>query len=398
MLPELCRELFDKDGNPLQLSIAKREFKVNEIHIVAKDLPFLIEPKTKRPYITKLSEILISEEIKTRNRALKCTVKIPEKIKKTKYELCKDLDFAYSAVEYLSTPGLAHEFSNSGFLAPIYFKPEVLNKYAMHPSYSLTLLSSTYGSITKLDEWQISFGVNASKNIIMWLGDIDELPLDEKFYLLSENVEPQFDVHSQFYNAQIENEWAQPNIESQLFKLREDTSALVEIVFSTPLYKLEGEIAETIGNLQKPIFWTDIHVANLTEALNRIFVESIDEKTVKTAINKIPPLTQTKNLKGLKLLSLLIEKLSNKESAYKIMTPFFVLNDYRGLLQHLQSEYDLIRIMKTINLRLELPEENLSHELIYTKLFQHMRKAYSDAYSIIKNFSFPTDESNREHA
>lgn len=89
MLPELCRELFDKDGNPLQLSIAKREFKVNEIHIVAKDLPFLIEPKTKRPYITKLSEILISEEIKTRNRALKCTVKIPEKIKKPNTNFAK---------------------------------------------------------------------------------------------------------------------------------------------------------------------------------------------------------------------------------------------------------------------------------------------------------------------
>ncbi|MNC64301.1 hypothetical protein D3C75_1144890 [compost metagenome] len=53
----------------------------------------------------------------------------------------------------------------------------------------------------------VPYGINQRGSVIMWLGDIVGLPEQEKMYLYSENIDPQHDLHSDFYNNQILGEW-----------------------------------------------------------------------------------------------------------------------------------------------------------------------------------------------
>jgi hypothetical protein len=167
---------------------------------------------------------------------------------------------------------------NAGFFPKVFGKSgqEPLDEASVKQHYKLSILSSTYGEIRFKDKWHISFGVNDNKKVVMWLGDINELPENEQYYLLSENIDPQFNLHSEFYKAQIDVQYAEPSIENEAFQARNTMIELGEQLHQASFYKLEGEIARVIGNLQKPIFWEDKHVSPVVEALNRIFLSSID--------------------------------------------------------------------------------------------------------------------------
>jgi len=135
----------------------------------------------------------------------------------------------------------------------------------------------------------------------MWLGDIDEHPVKEQHHLLSENISSAFDIHSDFFNAQIENQWSEGAIEDKFLNIRGEISDKVKDFYGDSLYKLPDEIGLTIAGLQKPIFWDDRHVAPVFESLNRIFIESLNENFLKYFLSsreiKIKP-----GARGLKLL------------------------------------------------------------------------------------------------
>ena len=61
-------------------------------------------------------------------------------------------------------------------------------KYIHHPLYGLDIGADTFGYIYKGDEHYLSFGINENNKVIMWLGDIVELNVEEQFYLRSENI------------------------------------------------------------------------------------------------------------------------------------------------------------------------------------------------------------------
>lgn len=85
--------------------------------------------------------------------------------------------FLYDRDDYYFLPGLIREWKK-GFLTPVFFNIEVLLKYMHHPNYSIDFGADTYGQIYKNNEHMISFGINENNRIIMWLGDINNLPID----------------------------------------------------------------------------------------------------------------------------------------------------------------------------------------------------------------------------
>lgn len=301
----------------------------------------------------------------------------PKRRGNKRYHYAAKYDFKYSSIDYEYIPGLYREF-NEGFLTPVYFNISVLNKYSQNPDYSLDLFSSTYGTISYKDEWNIQFGVNKNKNIIMWLGDIDSLHEEEKYYLRSENINSDHCIHSEFYNAQIDVKWADPCLENRVFRLRNDLSQLTKKLYQTPFYMLEGEVSDVISNLDKPIFWEDKHVSPVVESLNRIFVESLNTNGIKTIIKEQKPDIDTKGKKGLKLFSLYIEHILDKNNFNELMCPFFVLYDFRIMVCHLQSTNTKEEQLKGINKRLSIDEDNKSYEQIYDRLFSEMEKSYNE--------------------
>lgn len=220
----------------------------------------------------------------------------------------------------------------------------------------------------------------------MWLGDIDRLPVKEQQYLLSENISSAFDIHSDFFDAQIENQWSEDAIENKCLNLRSEISDKVKDFYGDSLYKLPDEIGLTIAGLQKPIFWEDRHVAPVVESLNRIFIESLNEDFLKYFLIsreiKITPGTR-----GLKLLEKVVENLSDPSAARTVMSPFFVLYDYRINVCHLQSQETVMTKTKAINERLSVDVSNTSHEVIYDSLFGKIYDSLTTIKTLIEMYS-----------
>lgn len=368
------------DGTKLALTFEDAEDVVDGITIKLKGMPLLTDRETGTLYKSPFTANVVSKLAAIAKRdglTVVDGVTPPMTLSTQRFkDYCPNVNFDYSAIEYFSVPGLAHGMSNNGFLAPVYFSLDVLNKYAQNPRYTLSILSSTYGSIWCADEWHISFGVNASKQVVMWLGDIHSLPMKEQQYLLSENIPSAFDLHSDFYDAQIENKWSEGAIENKCLRLREEFSEKVTAKFGANMYRLPNEIGKTISDLQKPIYWEDRHVATVVESLNRIFVESIDEKFLKAFLVAAGIKLQD-GLRALKLMEKFIEHLSKSAlDARAIMLPFFVLYDYRINVCHLQSEETVATKIQSINERIGLDVSNVSHEKIYDQLFSELEKSF----------------------
>ncbi|MDK2618101.1 hypothetical protein QO218_20525 [Vibrio vulnificus] len=395
---ENIEEYFDDKGRQLHLVYGQtsEKFIRENIDIVLDGIPYLINEDTKETYLTPFGRVLIEMLIgEAKPKGIReFTVTPPQHFTEQRFHFCDGLPFKYSALEYFSIPGLAQEFSNDGFLVPVYFNIEVLNKYTQNPDYELHLMSSTYGNLWFKDEWSIAFGVNRNKSVIMWLGDIDKLPKNEQFYLLSENIEPEYEVHSEFYEGQICVQWAEGALESKVFELRENLSELILNRFGSKLFKLDGEVSKVLANLQKPLFWQDKHVAPVIEALNRIFVESLCEKNIKEIIKKESPETDIKGFRGLKLLAALLNDVLEIESSAEIMRPFFVLYDYRVVMCHLQSEETVNEKMDSIFNRLDISDNDKHHETVYMSIFESMKVSLSRIIELIEekpNKAFKSD-------
>ncbi|MCD9840013.1 hypothetical protein LVR66_02100 [Klebsiella pneumoniae] len=379
MIVGLCnfdyQSYFTDDGLPLELSFEEIKTELLDVTVRCSGLPLLKEQKSGDIYFPDKSKMIIHYHVQEALKADERTIYIaPREDRKDKrYHFCEGFNFSYSSIDYEFIPGLYREW-NDGFLTPVFFNISVLNKYSQSPDYILDLFSSTYGNITnKNDEWIISFGINKNKKVIMWLGDIDKLPEKEKYYLLSENVESDHSIHSEFYNAQIDVKWSDPSIENEVFELRKKISDKANYKHGHPMNKLEGEISNIISNLDKPVYWEDKHVSPIIESLNRVFIESLNVELFKASISKLENKIDIKNLKGLKLYSLWLKEYLRMDDSDKIMCPFFVLYDFRIMVCHLQSEQSKSEQLKSINKRLNIDEENCDYEIIYEKLFEQLK-------------------------
>ncbi|NJQ21355.1 hypothetical protein HCO69_17155 [Pantoea sp. LS15] len=374
---------FTEAGNPLEISFDSVEFDLNDIKIKCYGLPLLKDEISKDYYFPDKSKMVIHSYVMDALEQNKTGVIITPKTNLTqkRYPYCVDLNFSYSSIDYEFIPGLVREW-NVGFLTPIFFNIDVLNKYSQSPNYTLDLFSATYGNIhSKLDDWIISFGINKNQKVIMWLGDIDELPKKEQHYLFSENIDSDHTIHSEFYNAQIDVRWSDPSIEHRVFELRKQVSDNAAEKFGQPINKLEGEVASIISNLDKPVFWEDKHVSPVIESLNRVFIESLNVEFFKSELLKIKSKDDVKNLKGLKLYSLWLKESLKIENADGIMRPFFVLYDFRIMVCHLQSDKSKSEQLQSINQRLGIEQDSIDYERIYNILFENLEISLSTIIS-----------------
>lgn len=370
---------FDERSNePLHLWFGKHFDIIDNKKVYLTNVPLLKNGKTGDVYYPDKTKQVIAYYLNEANKLDEGGIDLhPKGLGSKRYPYAEEFRFKYSSIDYEYIPGLYRPW-NEGFLTPVYFKIDVLNKYAQHPDYDLDLFSSTYGTISYKNEWDIQFGVNKSKNVIMWLGDIDSLPEQEKYYLRSENIDSVHCIHSEFYNAQIEVQWSEPSVENRVFGLRSNLSALTKEEHSNSLYMLDGEVSDTILNLDKPVFWEEKHVSPVIESLNRVFVESLNSTAIKSIIRELYPSVDVKNKKGLKLLSLYLEHILKIKEHEELMCPFFVLYDFRILVCHLRSTESRGELLARINERLGLNKDNQAYDLIYDKIFIEMEKSYTN--------------------
>jgi hypothetical protein len=371
-LDQIQRYFDETTGHPLHLCFDKYEVEIEGIKVLLEDVPLLKDEITDSIFYPDQTKHIIAHFLEDAKKMGELQAHICRRINpSTQYTYAKKYDFLYSHIDYDFIPGLTRPV-NEGFLTPVFFNIAVLNKYSQHPEYKLDLFSRTYGTIWHGTEWTMDFGINRNKKVIMWLGDIDQLPESEIYYLRSENVESDHDIHSEFYNAHIEVKFAKSSPQNKLIRERRTLNESVKSSYGWELFQLEGEVSKVIENLDTPVFWDDKHVSPAVESLNRIMVESINNASLKADLSQINPNLKTKDLASLKTLEYWLTERHSISNAKDLMCPLFVLNDFRILTCHLLPENKKQKSIRSINQRLGITESNLNNEIIYSTLIDKL--------------------------
>lgn len=200
---------YDVDGTPLDFCIKRKTIYYKGIRVVLDKLPYLINPINGNLYFTNSAVLIINAYVDSEVLNMRKEVRINQfgKFDRGRLLIDKNKNFKYSAAEYFFIPGLNRGILSDGFLTPVYFYGHVLVKFEHVDGYSLTRYTASTGRIYSPDGIDVPYGINKNGYVIMWLGDVVKFSNRELLYLYSANVEPQYDIHSDFYRNQILGEW-----------------------------------------------------------------------------------------------------------------------------------------------------------------------------------------------
>jgi len=358
--------------------------------------PLLVCGKCGKRYVPMATDFLIKEVCKMDKEVVEvdeqttCTVAETnenaitwfdfEKIKNTFLEqrfISEKVKFLYDKDDYYFIPGLVREWK-VGFLTPVFFNIEVLLKYMHHPDYGLDIGADTFGYIYKGDEHYITFGINENNKVIMWLGDIGNMPLEEQFYLRSENVLSDHSIGSEFYEAEIEVVWANPSAENNLLKKRLEFNESIRLHFGLSVAQLDTETVRIAKNIRKLLIDTNDAFKDLMIPMNELLVESINNKEIKKDLKKrFPELKEElKEKKGIKLLQLWLDKNTQNIDVNLEIAPLYVLYDLRLVSAHLYSDDSREELLTKCCERLGLDLSERNHIIIANTLVVKLTSMY----------------------
>lgn len=196
-------------GAKLDLCFKRKTIHYKNVKVILDQLPYLINEASGEIYFTtpavEIIEDYASEAFIDGRREIK--INQLGRFNRSKLPVAKNTIFKYSPAEHFFTPGLIRSIPSDGYLTPVYFNKNVLVKFEHAEGYQLDRQTATAGRMKRSIGYDIPYGINKSGNVIMWLGDIVELPNQDVMYLYSENIDPQYDLHSDFYRNQILGEW-----------------------------------------------------------------------------------------------------------------------------------------------------------------------------------------------
>lgn len=295
--------------------------------------------------------------------------------------IASKVDFIFDKSDYQFIPGLWRE-TNNGFLTPVFFNIEVLIKYIYHPNYGLDIAANTAGYIYNDNkEHLISFGINENNRAFMWLGDICELPIEEQYYLRSENIPSDHSIASEFYESQIDCVWAEASKEKELLKKRVDFNEKVLKQYGFMIAQLDVETVRLAPKIQKLIINTEEAFADLIIPLNELFVEAINLKSIKAQLRSLKDKDKDKdNIRELKAFQQWLIENTNGIDIKKEIAPLFVLYDLRVVVAHLRSDRSKEEILKSCCERLGLSYDERDWKLIASTLINQLSKMY-DTFS-----------------
>ena len=383
-LDKVQRYFDEATGEPLRLCFDDHTLEIDGVEIVLEGVPSLKSDQTGELHYPSRTKRMIAYYLEKAKKKGGSTIRIHRRRDhEGRYSYAERFSFIYCDVDYEYIPGLARPWEQ-GYLTPVFFKISVLNKYSQDPEYRVDLFSNTYGTIWFGDKWRINFGINRNKRVIMWLGDIARLPEPEIYYLRSENIESDHDIHSEFYDAQIEVQPAELAPQQKVIRERRRLNEAVIQKLGWALFHLEGEVSKIIENLERPVFWEDKHVGPAVESLNRIFVESVNIEALKRELKEGNEQVAMKSLGSLKILQYWLAERLQLGNCSDVMCPFFVLYDYRILTCHLIPDGKRQQTLLAINTRLGLAQDNTNNEAIYDALISRLLQSVETILSTVQ--------------
>ena len=270
----------------------------------------------------------------------------------------------------------AESITPDGFLTPVYFNKQVLVKYLYDSRYYCDFASETYGSVGS-DDFVISFGINKFGSVIMWLGDINNLPVKEIFYLLSENKSPERKIASEFYDAQIGAEFTDQPVAIMCLNDISNLNSRFHEKFGTFLYKEKSieERIEEARRYKRIIIGNEDDFKRFISELNEIITENTDNVELRRFL-KDRGIPIESGMKGNKLLEKVYSGvLGDTEN---LIAPFFYLYDLR-----LWSDHSMNRaVYDTVVAKMSLPAD-VGYSDLMAALLQRVLQATEKLKSLV---------------
>jgi len=193
--------------------------------------------------------------------------------------------------------------------------------------------------LTRHDKFDISFGINKNKKVIMWLGDIEKLPENEQLRLYFYNIDSDHDIDSQFYDAQIHRKFPDSIKEAEILMQKSKINKIFHKKFGFNLFKKVfqdddiDEVLKQVEKYSKIIMNQEEHFKLYIIEWNDILIKDIDKnKLIKFLQSREIEIKRSGNSLGeIKLLEKLIQKEMTNDN---IIFSYFVLSDLRVLSAH----------------------------------------------------------------
>jgi len=244
----------------------------------------------------------------------------------------------------------AEAVNGNQFLTPVYFNKQVLTRYLYDSRFSCEFASETYGTVNGPD-FDISFGINRNGSVIAWLGDLQErIPIRERFYWLVENKQPENEVASEFYDAQIDAQFTPPPAAIRCLNKLAKLSALFHQKFGVHLYhdrSIEERVEETRRYKRLVLNNVDDFKRFISE-LNEIINENANNAELRKILTMNGVLIPA-GAKGNKLLQAVYESvLGDTEN---LIGPFFWLYDLRLWADHFMGNENLEEVARKLGVQ-----------------------------------------------
>lgn len=183
---------------------------------------------------------------------------------------------------------LADFFGNNSdaqcYFTPVYFKRSILDKYHNNPDeYTVGDVNIFY-----LEKWKIYYTINKRDFVVVWLGDLGEIPYSEQKYWRLYNKKPEGDIEEKFFRQQILNQWTDTILpERYIFNLIDKVNHIIESKYGNKLFGDLGEVDEKLKSaFSIPTNSSVTTFQNFLMQLNKITVERINTKLIKEIVNE----------------------------------------------------------------------------------------------------------------
>jgi len=279
--------------------------------------------------------------------------------------------------------GKTIESTNSTeFLKPVYFRKEVLGKYINDERSSVDTASEGLGGIKYGDQWSITYGLNKMSRIMVWLGDLEKLPLNEQYYWRHFNIKPEGGIARDFYKTQIESEWIDSkSLEKRLLEIKNELNEVFKSRYGTVIFSDNYDDDDNIKQLHTAISKGPKALKPQILALAQLFIDSVDKDSLLKALakEKVAIDSDIKKLGTISLLQLLCDKVSKFQ--LETTDTLQLIWKIRSIFIHKFNEKAYSTKINTYNSRLDPKDPDSIYPFVLTQLTIQL----SDIVSIIKH-------------
>ena len=217
-------------------------------------------------------------------------------------------------------------YSSSTFLLYVCFKKDILQKFYQKPE----IYTISEGQIIKGPGYYLPYNNTPENSIMVYLGDLNGLPLEELHYFRGYNIPcPKESITEDRFRRDFLAEFSEPiELEHHLKINLKDLNQYFKKQFNFPLFKLDRtEVDEYLKQIHIPLTREKKEFEDVILAADKVFVESISSKELK---NLIINSDKIKGFKSLKVLQEFIEQEFPELTTY--IRYLFYLNDLRSTL------------------------------------------------------------------